>query len=487
MSEGDFSFATPESLGIPSGTILDLLKDIRSHSIPLHSFLVMRHGYVAAEGYCAPFTQDRKHRMYSVSKSVVSVAVGMLIDEGRLSLDSRIADFFPEYVADDTSDYLRKATIRHLLMMATCNEHTAYHWNDQDFVRAFFQNSETKHMPGAAFSYDTSATVTLCAVVEKLAGKPLLEYMRPLLDKLGISGDAWCIQTPEGRSWAGSGILFTTRDLARFAQLCLHMGESNGKQLVSRNYMLQATAEKIDNYVSDFGLARCGYGYQFWMIKDGFACCGMGGQFALMYPGKDLVVVTTADTQHINAGDDFIRCCVERMVESVGDHPLPENPAAQAELTRQSVLSLPMRDGSAVSSMAEKISGARYMLEKNSLGYEWITMSFSDGLCTMTYSKRGEVLTLPLFLGRYGEFLFPEKYPGKNIAVKDTNYRCVSAAVWRGEHTLIGDIYAVDDYLGSIRLQCTFMGDTLTMLMTAAAENFFLDYRGFLSGRLVRE
>ncbi|MGN1020383.1 MAG: serine hydrolase domain-containing protein [Aristaeellaceae bacterium] len=487
MPDGDFVFATPESLGIPSGAVLDMLEWIRAHSIPLHSLIILRHGKVAAEGYCPPFDRERKHRMYSVSKSITAVAVGMLISEGRLSLDSRVADFFPEYITGDVTPYALKATVRHLLMMATFNECNAYTWTDSDFVRVFFQNDYPKQMPGTVFHYDTNGTVVLCAIVEKITGMKLLDYMRPLLDELGISPDAWCLETPEGRSWTGSGILFTPRDLARFALFCLHRGEWNGRQLVDRDFMMQATTRQINNYVAEWSLARCGYGYQFWMVKDGFACCGMGGQLAFMYPEKDTVIVFTADTQHINAGDDFLRMYVERLMEQLSDSPLPENPAMQEKLARALELTMPLVPGSLASPTADRVSGVRYVFDENRWGFDWMRLTFGEDCVSVTFRKRGEVLTIPLYLGRFGEFAFPEKFAGRRISVWDTNYRCISSAAWDSAHTLIGEVFSVDDYLGSIRMQFTFVEDTLTVFMTAAAENFFQDYRGYLAGRAARD
>ncbi|MGN0779262.1 MAG: serine hydrolase domain-containing protein [Aristaeellaceae bacterium] len=484
MPDGDFVFATPESLGIPSGAVQEMLDDITEHSIPLHSFIMMRHGKVAAEGYCPPFDKDCKHRMYSISKSITSVAIGMLIGQGRLSLDSKVADFFPEYLGEDVTPYAYKATVRHLLMMATFNETNAYSFSSDDFVRVFFQNDYPKQMPGTIFHYDTNATVVLCAIVEKMTGMKMLDFMRPLLDELGISKDVWCVETPEGRSWTGSGILFTPRDLARFAQLCLHRGEWNGKQLVDRDYMMQATTKQIDTHVSEWSISRCGYGYQFWMVKGGFACCGMGGQFAFMFPEKDVVIVTTADAQHINGGDDFIRLHVEKLVEQLADSPLSENPETQAQLAKALQLSLPITPGALTSPMADRVSGVKYVFDENRWGFDWMTLNFRADCCTVSFRKRGREMAIPLYLGRYGDFLFPEKFAGRKIHVMDTNYRCVSNAAWDSEHTLVGDVFSVDDYLGSIRMQFTFVEDTLTVFMTAAAENFFQDYRGYLAGHM---
>ena len=110
-------------------------------------------------------------------------------------------------------------------------------------------------------------------------------------------------------------------------------------------------------------------------------------------------------------------------------------------------------------------------------------LDFDAQKVTLTYEKHGQVDSYPLYLGEYGpEFLFPEKAAGKRIDILDTNYRCVSQGAWDMENTLVGCIYSVDDYLGSIKIQFTFVEDTMTIFATRWAENFFNDWRGYLAG-----
>lgn len=489
VPENQMVYAAPEAEGVSTQAILEFLDDIKSFHLPLHSYLVMRHGKVLAEGYCSKvFDENRKHRMYSVSKSFTSVAIGMLITEGRLTLNTKIVDVFPEYVTDATSDYAKRSTVRDLLRMATHNEENAYKMEDtncKDWIRPFIDNGVYHYyqqMPGTVFHYDTAATTTLCAVIEKITGMKMLEYMRPLLDELGISKDIWCIECPDGRSWPGSGIMATTRDLAKFGQFCLHRGEWNGKQLVDRDYMMAATTKQIDRYVTDSALNFPGYGYQFWIIENGFACCGMGGQFAFMFPEQDMVVITTADTQGLNSGDDQIRHAAVRLARKVKDETLTADAALADALAQASQLELPKRPGKTTSPMAAKVSGKTYDLDENRWGYKWLRVDVDENVCTLTYEKKGEVLQLPLYIGEYGEFAFPEKFSGKRSGVLDTNYRCMSQVAWDSEDTLVGTIYCVDDYLGNIRIQLTFVEDTLTVMMVKAAEGFFDDYRGYLCG-----
>ena len=485
MSENNLVYSTPEALGIPSQAILGFLEDMKTYKIPLHSYLVLRHGKVAAEGYCAPFDADTKHRMYSISKSFTSVAIGMLITEGRLSVNDKVAEIFPEYIPENPSPYILKATVRDCLMMAVFNETGCYDWDTPDWVKCFFDNDTYKQMPGTVFHYDTNATVVLAGIVEKLTGKKVLEYMRPLLDELGISKDIWCVKSPDERSWTGSGILCTPRDLARFGLFCLKRGEWNGKQLVDREYMMQATTKQIGNYVAHSGIRTSGYGYQFWMQPEGgFSCSGMGSQYALMYPEQDLVVITTADAQGLNNAEDFIReSFLKNILHGCQAEALPENPEAQAALAEASVLHLPKIEGELTSPWVEKVNGVKYTFDDNRWGFKWMKLDFTADCCTLTYEKHGQVDSFPLYIGEFGDqFLFPEKAAGKRIDILDTNYRCVSQGAWDMENTLVGCIYSVDDYLGSIKIQFTFVEDTMTIFATRWAENFFNDWRGYLAG-----
>ena len=487
MSDNNLVFAAPESLGIPSQAILDFLNEMEVNRLPIHSYLFMRHGQVAAEGYCPYFDANHKHRMYSISKSFTSVAVGMLIDEGKLSLTDKVAAIFPEYIPENPSPYILEATVRDLLTMATFNETNAYEWDSPDFVKAFFDNPYPKHKPGTVFHYDTAATVTLCGIVEKLTGKPILDYMRPVLDAIAFSRDAWCIKTPEGRSWTGSGIMCTARDLAKFGLFCLHRGEVNGRQLVSREYMEAATSKQINTFASYSGVRSFGYGYQFWMMENGgFACCGMGSQFAFLSPVCDTVMVITADTQGIDNAEDFIRDSYYRLLARLSDEPLPENAALNRKLDKRSSLSIPLPDGKTTTSLAGRISGVKYEFEPNLFGFQWMRVEVGDGVCTLTYEKKTGVHSIELFMGRYGDFSFPDAYWGRRIGVSDTHYHCISAAAWDNDNTLLGLVHSVDDYLGTIKMQLSFVGDTLTVFWTVSAEAFFGDYRGYLAGHAVK-
>jgi CubicO group peptidase (beta-lactamase class C family) len=488
MKNNNLIYTTPESVGISSSAIEAFVQTLVDKRLCMHGFMLLRHGKVAAEGYWPPFGADMLHRIYSVSKSFTGLAVGMMIDEGKLSLDSRPADIFAEYLPSDPHPFLLEATVRDLLVMATYNPGSSYNFNDSDFTETFFTIQKEKHKPGQIFNYDTAATTVLCAIVEKLVGKPMLEYMRPVLDEIGFSKDAWCVQTPEGRSWTGSGILCTMRDLARVGLLCIGIGEYNGKQLISREYMRAATSKQIETAVVE-GSAEMsyGYGYQIWMMRDGgFAMNGMGGQHVLCMPKYGTILVTTADIQGHMGESDVIFSAYNALLETVVSEPLPENPQATASLNNLlSNLTIPLPTGSETSSVSAQISGRTYVLEQNNARIKWLRFTFEPQICRLQYENASGENELVFGMCKYEHQLFPEKYFGKRIGVRDTNYKCIAAAAWASDSTLTAILYAVDDYLGSIKFKFAFEGDEVCGHMTKAAERFFEEYQGFVAGKIV--
>ena len=476
--------ATPESQGVPSEAISAFMDDLARNNLNMHSFLLVRNGKTLAECYWPFFSADKKHRMYSVSKSFTAAAIGMMIDEGRISLDDKVADFYPEYLPDDPNPFILQATIRHLLMMATFNESTSYNQYDYDWVETFFKDPRRKHEPGKIFSYDTAATVVLCDIVEKLNGKPILDYMRPVFDEIGISQDIWCILAPDGRSWTGSGIMATTRDLARFAFLCLNKGAWNGKQLISSEYMEAATSAQIDNSSRTGSELRFGYGYQFWCLRDGgFACNGMGSQLALCLPSKNLMLITTADNQAIANGTEPIIEAFFRLAAKIEKSTLPNNKEALRILEDQIAnVATPMPVGKKTTPKAAQFSGKRYAMEEYRMGIKWMSVDVTPEKCTLHYENSTGEHRIILGMREYFFQKFPEKYYGRQIGNKDTNYDTIATGAWEDDNTLSGLIYSIDDHLGSIRLTLSFANGKLQVEMSKVAEFFFDAYQGTCIG-----
>lgn len=491
QSAGAFPPASsPESVGVPSRAVLRFLDRLDSERVPMHGFLLVRRGRIAAEGYWAPFAAESRHRMYSVSKSFVSLAVGLMIDEGRFSLDDRVAELLPDKVPDDAHPWAahrwaRAATVRHLLTMATQNSKTSYTPADPDWARTFFA-VEPSHPPGTVFNYDTAATVVLTTIVERLAGSTFLDYLRArLLDAIGFSPDAWCVETPEGTSWGGSGVICTLRDMAKVAYVCMHDGRWGDRQLLPEWYVREATARQIDNTIIH---GKHGYGYQIWRLaENGFGFVGMGSQLAYCFPDRDFVFSCTADTQGIGpTGAGVVDAMWDEIYAGLSDEPIPEDPDAAAELaSRIGDLRLLPRAGAASSSVASVVGGRWYELEPNRMGIERLRVTFTGDEGTLELVKRDGARTLRFGVGHLVAGTFPEThYSGRRIGTPaGREYRCLASAAWVEEHKLDLLVYVTDDYLGTLRASLAFTGDEIGVRMTKVAEWFLDEYEGFAGGR----
>ncbi len=476
---------SPESAGIPSRAVLRFLERIDSERVPMHGFLLARYGRTAAEGYWAPFTAESRHRMYSVSKSFVSLAVGLMVDEGRFSLDDRVAGLLPDKVPDDVHPWVAAATVRNLLMMATPHTGTSYTPADPDWARTFF-TKEPSHPPGTLFNYDTAATVVLSTIVERLAGTTFLEYLRPrLLDPIGVSPDAWCIETPEGTSWGGSGVICTLRDMARVAHVCMRGGLWEERQLLPQWYVREATARQIDNSIIH---GRHGYGYQIWRLPDdGFAFIGMGSQLAYCFPRRGFLFACVSDTQGIGpTGTGVVDAMWDEIYPHLTDASLPEDPKGLAGLDEKIAgLRVLPAGGATGSPTASEVSGRWYRLESNPMRISRLRVVIEGDQGRVDLEKADGVRSLSFGLGGNAVGTFPERgYYGRRIgAASGTEYACLASGGWVEEHKLDLLVHITDDYLGSLRVSLSFAGNEVGVHMTKVAEWFLDEYEGFAGGR----
>lgn len=488
-------FTRPESVGVSPAWVTDFVRALNRRGEMHHSFLMMRHGRVFAEGYWAPFTASSKHRMYSVSKTFTSAAIGCLVDEGKLRLTDKIVDYFPDQLPAQRDPYLAETTIRDLLMMSTPYPTGATYTQPgvdrMNWLHSFFHPTiAPDHPAGTLFHYDTSATYVLDVLVERLTGKPFLEYLKDkMLRALGFSEDAWCVSAPEGHSWGGSGVICTTRDLARFARVFLGAGCVDGVRYLSESYARVATSRQIDNCTDGHtdGLHGHGYGYQIWCTADGtFSFLGMGGQLAICDPAHDFLFVCTSDTQGAPAGYAFIYDYLRFYVlDRLQSDALPRDDAAYNEL--QSLLSglkIALPVGESSSEFASQVNGVRYRLNPNPMGIRAFVLHFDgDSGALVLDTDRGEK-HFPFGLGQYVEAEFPEtQYSGASINHPlGRGYRCLNAAVWREPHKLFLRSFVADDYFGNLAVTISFKGDAVAVLMEKTAEWFMDEYSGFAGG-----
>jgi CubicO group peptidase (beta-lactamase class C family) len=272
--------------------------------------MVVRHGSVVGEQWWTPGAPDAPHVMWSLSKSFTSTAVGLVISDGLLSLDDRIVDLLPEDVPAEIDAHVAALTVRHLLTMSTGHASESLPEEDRDATNwarhVLAQPFEFE--PGTRFVYNSGATYLLSAIVQKLTGQTVLDYLTPrLFEPLGITGPTW-EQSPQGISVGAWGLSIRTEDVARFGQLLLQHGQWEGTQLVPADWVSKATSWQVSNEGTSEKLDSLqGYGFQFWQCRFGaFRGDGKGGQFCIVLPEQDAVVVMTSEVEDMQAELDLV-------------------------------------------------------------------------------------------------------------------------------------------------------------------------------------
>lgn len=483
--------ATPESVGIRSEDLLTLLSLMEKRGLHMHSLLVMRGDSVVLDAYWKPFSKEQTHRMYSVTKSFVSVAIGLLAEEGRISLDAPIASYFPDKVSEKTAPWLREQTVRQMLTMTTVGEVSYWLGRCYDRTEDYLQREAVVRPAGTIWEYDSTGSQVLSSLVERVTGKRLFDYLNErIFTHLGAFENARTLMTPNGDTWGDSSLICTPRDLAVFARFVMNYGVWEGKRLMNEGYLREATAAQVDNAADAHpDPLALGYGYQFWRTEeDGFAFVGMGTQLALCFPKQDLIVVCTADHQvHPFPRRLLIAHIVDQIVTRVSDAPLPENPDALTRLDAYaSALSLFAVKGAEDSALREKIDGVRYACDKNPLGWKSFTLRFEGtDAGVLSYEKESGVMELPFYINRNRFGIFPEEgYSRERGGVRTTDghrYRDAVSAAWVDERSLRIYVQIIDDYFGNLTLTLAFRDDGLAVLRSVRfAEDFLWDYQGDL-------
>ena len=331
--EQAFVRATPESQGISSDLFAALLRELdASKDTDMHHFMALRHGKVICECNFAPYPKGMWHITHSMCKSITGMAIGMLIEEGKLKLNENIYDIFSDHMNAFSKIFRPVITVENLLTMTsgvTFNESGIVSGNDW---LGSFLNASVNGKPGTEFQYNSLNTYVLSAIVTKRTGETLTEYLTPrLFGPLGITKYYW-ETCPKGITKGGWGLFLCAEDMAKLGQLYLQKGKWNGQQLVSEYWIEISTARHLKTQNGTYG-----YGYQLWMEQrpGSFEYNGMLGQNVIIYPDMDMVLVTNAGNKEMF--QDCIMLNIIRKYFPVNYHPadvLPENPLSYSLLKR---------------------------------------------------------------------------------------------------------------------------------------------------------
>lgn len=471
--------ADPGKSGIPDEAVRELDRRLSEQGIRMHGYMLLLGNQIIAEKYWEPYGENTLHRMYSITKSFVALAVGLLAREGRIALEDPICDYFPEKLPEGGAHpWCREMTIRDMLTMRTCYASTTYkRYSGEDWTESFFR-VEPDHVPGTVFSYDTSSAHVLCALVEKLTGKKLLDYMREkCLNRLGFSGEAYIIEDPVGVSQGGSGMMCTLRDVAKVAWLCNHYGVLDGEELLPREYLKEAFSPIVPTDLQPVLDEQCGYGFMTWMPrKEGFVLFGMGGQLAVCFPRMDFCFLTMADTIGNPAGlqiiyDSFYQTVYPWLTEK------PESNPAAFEGRLRTGKSARAKERPAAGDSSEKAeeeirnntNRQTYSFHENPMRWKTLSFDWEEG-CLRFEIPEGS------FALRFGQGSWERQ------TFLNSGYRCECQGGWKLGHFIL-HCFVVDEEQGHVSMDFAWKDERMSVRMNATPEPFFLRFRGFGSAQ----
>ncbi|MBT8355513.1 MAG: beta-lactamase family protein [Desulfofustis sp.] len=328
--------ASPESQGMSSRTLSELLYAVEKNDYEIDSIIIVRNGYVVLESYTQLQEPHFRHHIHSCTKSVVSALIGIAIDEGYIeSVDQSVLELFPEKSPQIQNSDKEKITLRHLLMMATglaCEDSVRYElkglkemWQSDDWVQ-YMIDLPLVEPPGTRFEYCNGASALLTAIIQKTTGTSAFEFARRhLFSPLQIEDVHW--KSHHGITIGYSNLTMRPLDMARFGYLFLHDGRWNNHEIISDEWVKESTTKLIGTTLHD------GYGYQWWvMAPDRYGARGAHGQRIFVLKDKDMVVVFMGNLKESKTliPEALLQNFIIPAIRA--DKPLPENPRSWERL-----------------------------------------------------------------------------------------------------------------------------------------------------------
>ena len=474
--------STPEEQGISSSAIVAFIEAADRQAATtnaIHSFMLVRHGQVVAEGWWSPYGPDIPHRLFSLSKSFTSTAVGLAIADGKLSLDDPVLSFFPEDAPANPGTWLKAMRVRDLLIMSSGQNsntvaqlgkelrHSAQ--SGENLTRTFLA-APVECKPGTLFVYNTPGSYMLSAIVQKVTGEMVSDYLRPrLFEPLGIENPTWD-SSPQGVTLGGVGLNIRTEDIAKFGLLYLQKGKWNGKQLVPAAWVETATARQTSNGSDPNSDWDQGYGYQFWRCRHGlYRGDGAFGQFCIVMPEQDAVVAITSGTRDMQTVMNLVW---DKLLPAMQPRPLPADADSHQKLTNTLAgLTLHQPWGAATSSIAAQVSGHSYLFPTNAEGIDAITMDFKGPDATLVVRSPGQEYHITCGSGVWKKQQTAFTAGVEPWIAAPVEQPVAASGAWTADDTYTIKLAYYETPL-AITLTCRFAGDHVLLLSVENSVNF---------------
>ena len=427
--EGDgLPRSEPERQEVRSASILAFLADVEQSGVELHSFMMSRNGFVIAEGWWLPYQPQRIHMTHSLTKSVMVSGVGIALDEGRFRLDDKVVSFFPEHLPPDPSSNLMAMTVRDLLTMRTGHDHetSGSEWRPlKTSWIAEFMKIPVAYPPGTKWVYTSAASYMLSAIITKSTGQRLADYLRPrMLEPMGIRDLQWDV-SPEGFTPGGNGLSWSTADSLKLGMLYAHKGVWRGKQLLSANWVAEASKKQV---------ADSPYGYQWWIGPGGeFYALGLFCQLSIVFPEHNAVLAIFAA---IDGSAKLLPAIWKHFPSAFESSPLPVSPDAAALLQRESKLQLLKPYPPSDSPASARISGRLFKLTSNDQAASTVGFEFSRTTVRHSLTDERGAHSVTAGLGKWIDQSTTMTGARLHHEYQPDTMRVVAGAVWRSPSEL---------------------------------------------------
>ncbi len=462
----------PESVGVSTGAIADFIKDMEEQEIECHSLMIIRDGKVAYEAYADPLGPDNPHVMYSVSKSFTATAIAFAVEEGLLTLETKVLDIFPEYRPEKEDPYLEKLNIFHLLTMTAGKDVPTLSDKARDSWTEDFFAAKWAFEPGSFFRYISENTFILSEIVTRLTGMSLSEYLTPrLFEPLGFARVPFWEKNSKGIDAGGWGMYLKTEELAKFILCYQQGGVFEGKQVIPADWAQKAGKKQVESLQYEEISCIQGYGYGFWVnpVENSYRADGLFSQFGMVFEDQNACLIMTAS----EIFEDKARECVWRHFPGVF---VEKSEPEKNELPE--LKPLPRLAAMPRGRNEKKLDGRIIKIRKNPLfakagmtanmvifvvtkmnyerhgDIEEIRFKFYDDYCTLTW--REGLYKNTIECGMDGK---PRFSP---FRLSQYNLTAAATATWENESTFLVWVSTLEA-IGQRRLRFSFSGDKLSV------------------------
>lgn len=476
--DGEWRTSTPEEQGVDSQEIVAMLRTIQNSKLDFHSILIIRNGYIISETYWAPYHRNTTHDVKSAAKSMMSALVGIALERNYLNgLHQKVSEFFREYVHGPLKENISLSDL--LTMRAGLN------WKEDSGPSPFdvelWKNVSMRDRPGERFEYNTSLTHMMSAILTKVSKQTTRAFADSFLFKpLGIKNYEWK-KGGDGYYCGGSEVFLTPRDMAKFGYLYLNNGSWNGQQVVPSLWVEESTSNKVRIASESNFYTGLNYGYWWWIQEKAYMAWGAGGQYIIVRPDLNLVVVTTANGfDQINRYPEFFKSFLEENIYSAvkSNSALPANAAALQELNgiAQEVENPSKIPKGLIPEIAAQISHKIYSLESNTAGFKSICFAFDNkDASTWEYNLGGKAVRMRV--GLQGTYVINRTDFSMGVHPDSETIAC--KGYWKDDKTFVIEHHIMGDPSKQV-FEFFFNGQSLAMRV------FDMNMNAMIKGTLER-